>query len=114
MAAGVRIVCAGFSGRSRHGGHRVPVGAYLARYDPEAHDGQGWAEWTTDPGQALTLPDAVAAMRLHQAVPARRPVRPDGKPNRPLAAFTILIEPVPGEEADNDHDNPGEGKGRPG
>jgi hypothetical protein len=91
----VRIICAGLAGIALHGGNRVPVGAFLKSYDPEAHDGQGWAKWTTDPDDALLLADAVAAMQLWQTVPASRPVRPDGKPNRPLAAFTISIEDWP-------------------
>jgi len=41
-------------------------GQYLKAYDPEAHDGRGKAEWTAD--------------------------RPDGRPNRPLTAFTVTFD----------------------
>lgn len=70
-------------------------GAWLKFYDPEAHDGQGLVEWTEDPAQALRFSDQRAAWECYRRVPVRRPYRPDGKPNRPLTACTIGIEPLP-------------------
>lgn len=70
----------------------VPVGCYLASYEPEAHDGNGEARWTPNPGLALTFPTADEAMACYLAVPRNRPVRPDGKPNRPLTTFLIMFE----------------------
>ena len=32
----------------------VPVGSYLASYSPEGDQGNGVAEWTRDPAQAMT------------------------------------------------------------
>ena len=45
------------------------------------------------PTEALTLTAAEAA-EIYHAVPARTPCE-DGKPNRPLTAFTIVFVPVP-------------------
>lgn len=66
-----------------------PVGAYLAAYDPEANGGWGDAAWTADPAEALVFPGMEAAHECYRAVPVSRPVRPDGKPNRPLTIFAI-------------------------
>jgi hypothetical protein len=90
-----RIVCLGHTGIPRPGQPAAPVGQFLASYDPEAHDGQGWAEWTRDPAQAMTFTDSAAAMDCWRAVPASRPRRADGLPNRPLTAFTVAIERAP-------------------
>jgi hypothetical protein len=59
----------------------VPIGQYLASYDPEAHGGRGYATWTPDPAKAMTFRDAQAAHEFYQQVPRSRPVRPDGRPN---------------------------------
>ena len=69
----------------------VPVGCYLADYDPEGNDGHGLASWTPDPEQALTFATGAEAAACYRAVPRNRPLRPDGHPNRPLTMFTIMI-----------------------
>ncbi len=69
----------------------VPVGSYLASYDPEAADGNGAAEWTPDPTQAMTFATAEAATACYHAIPRNRPLRPDGKPNRPLTIFSVAF-----------------------
>jgi hypothetical protein len=70
------------------------VGKFLSRYDPEAHGGRGQAWWTADVADAWVFADAAAAFAAWQTVPVSRPVREDGKPNRPLTAFTISVEPA--------------------
>ena len=36
---------------------------------------------------------------LYAAAPANRPLRPDGKPNRPITMFNLMIVPAaPGQE----------------
>lgn len=70
-------------------------GAYLKSYDPEAHEGSGWATWTTDPSEALIFPDIRAATETWRAQSITSPLRPDGKPNRPLTAFSVRMEHVP-------------------
>lgn len=69
-------------------------GEYLKAYDPEAYDGRGWADWTVDPKKALQFDDKLTPWQLWNTIPKRRPVRADGRPNKPLTAFTITIEPL--------------------
>lgn len=84
----VVLVCAGFAS-----GNFCPVeGQYLKSYDPEAHDGRGDATFTRDRSEAMRFSDVVAALDLWKAVPKCRPLRPDGEPNRPLTAFSVLTE----------------------
>ena len=53
--------------------------------------GQGIAHWTRDPAQAMTFATAAAATECYRAVPHNRPLRPDGKPNRPLTMFSVAF-----------------------
>jgi hypothetical protein len=72
------------------------AGACLRAYDPKAEAGQGAVLFTRDPAEAmvLTMEEFHALFRL---VPKARPRRVDGKPNRPLTAFTLeLLPPVTG------------------
>jgi hypothetical protein len=69
----------------------VPVGSYLASYNPEGDRGNGVATWTRDPAQAMTFPTGAAATACYRAVPLNRPLRSDGKPNRPLTKFTVAF-----------------------
>jgi hypothetical protein len=71
----------------------VPIGQFLKSYDPEAHDGRGSARWTNNLNEALTFSSQVEAARLWRSIPRVRPKRSDGRPNRPLTAFTVLIGP---------------------
>ena len=67
---------------------------YLARYEPEAYDGRGLAEWTPTIDHAIRFPSHKAAMEAWMHVPITRPFRPDARPNRPLTAYTIAVEPI--------------------
>lgn len=69
----------------------VPVGSYLASYSPEGANGNGVAEWTRDPAEAMTFATAQAGTACYRAGPYNRPLRPDGKPNRPLTVFTVAF-----------------------
>jgi hypothetical protein len=69
----------------------VPVGAYLASYDPEGDGGNGIATWTRDVSRAMTFATGEAATACYRAVPLNRPLRPDGRPNRPLTMFTVAF-----------------------
>jgi hypothetical protein len=64
---------------------------------PPGATATGNAVWSHDPADAARFtPEELAA--LYKAVPANRPVRPDGKPNRPITMFTLMTVPVaPGE-----------------
>jgi hypothetical protein len=66
-----------------------PAGQYLASYDQET----GESVWTLDKDMAKPFPGALEAIEFWRQVLPSQPVRPwDGKPNRPLTAFTIEIE----------------------
>jgi hypothetical protein len=94
IAGPLVIRCLGLAGRLEHTADgRSPVGEYLAAFDPEARDGRGFATFTRELDRALVLPDVRAAWELIGTRPKARPTRPDGKPNRPLTAFTLQIVP---------------------
>lgn len=69
------------------------VGYYLVRYDPDGMEGFGLAEWSPDIAKALHFPTAVDVIQCWRQRSTVRPARDDGKPNRPLTAYSI--EPVP-------------------
>lgn len=77
------------------GGRQGPAGAWLKSYDPEAFRGRGSAEWTDDPTEALVFTEPVEAFRYWKQTSRTRPYREDGRPNRPLTAFTIEVVAVP-------------------
>lgn len=77
-------------------------GKYLKEYDPgrDGVDPSGrpmiaHIVVTDDPASAMHFIDAAHAWEEWKRIDPRRPIRPDGKPNRPLTAFTIDIGPVP-------------------
>lgn len=69
-----------------------PEGLFLKTYNPEAFDGLGDSSWTADCRKAMKFEDGVAAIKCYLQVPSNRPIREDGKPNRPLTALSIVIE----------------------
>lgn len=76
-----------------------PLNAFLAAFDVDAMDGIGSARLTGDIQQALRFPDHSAVIDAWMRQSTVRPLRADGKPNRPLTAYTI--EPMR-IAADND------------
>jgi hypothetical protein len=70
-------------------------GQYLRSYNPEAHGGLGSAEWVADIAQAQVYPTFRDAFEAWRQVPKSRPVRGDGRPNRPLTSFTVEFEVAP-------------------
>jgi hypothetical protein len=73
----------------------LDAGAWLASYDLNAHDGFGEAKATSDPAEALRFADAGAVFAAWKEQSTVRPLRDDGKPNRPLSAFTITAKALP-------------------
>jgi hypothetical protein len=69
-------------------------GHYLKSFDPDAYDGIGKVVLTPHEAEALTLGSAAEAMELWRKQSTVRPLRDDGRPNRPLSAFTIEIERI--------------------
>lgn len=74
-------------------GQPTPVdGKWLSFYDPRAFNGRGEIRGTHDPMQALAFPthgEAIITWQLGHGT------RTDGRPNKPLTAFTVSIEPLP-------------------
>lgn len=77
------------------GGETYPRPVYLEAFDLDAHGGRGFSALTADPSKALTWPDLADVLAAWKTVSRVRPTRPDGKPNRPLTAYTIEPERVP-------------------
>lgn len=80
---------------------RVDTGEYLASYDvdfvaeypppgtPEWM--RGIASWTHDLSEAMEFADLEAALLCRNQTPAAAPWRDDGRPNRPLTAYTLSL-----------------------
>lgn len=73
------------------------AGKYLKRYDaayinPDfGYDG-GWLEVTADIEEAQVFDSAPKALeKWREQAPPPYHLRPDGKPNRPLTAFTVEV-----------------------
>ena len=68
-------------------------GKFVKEYDPsyrlpgEEYDG-GLLEVTDDPSEALEFPSAKEALECWRR---EYGMRPDGRPNRPLTAFTVEV-----------------------
>lgn len=78
-------------------GQRHPYdGSYVVTYDPSvgSQPGECLLDVTRDPACARAFPTAMEAVAYTRQVDQRQPVRPDGRPNRPLTAFTLSIEPL--------------------
>jgi hypothetical protein len=63
-------------------------GQYVKEYDPRAYAGRGYLLTTPDESCARRFPDVEAAARYWRQ---SAEVRPDGRPNRPLTAWTVDI-----------------------
>jgi hypothetical protein len=68
-------------------------GAWLVSYDPAGCDGCGDGTWSRDPAEAARFTPQEWA-ELWTASPENRPLRPDGKPNRPITMFSLTIVPA--------------------
>jgi hypothetical protein len=74
----------------------VQYGPYLEWSDPDAKGGMGKDQWTDDPAKAKRFPDFAAAMECWKAQSTIRPFRTDGRPNRPMTAYSVA--PIKVEE----------------
>jgi hypothetical protein len=64
-------------------------GMYVASYDPDAFGGRGEIVFTGTLSAAKQFPDQAAAFECWRQRSTVEPSRPDGKPNRPLTAYTV-------------------------
>jgi hypothetical protein len=69
-------------------------GNYLEDYDPNANHGMGVIVSCQDISHAKRFSDTMAALECWKAVSLERPRRNDGKPNRPLTAYNIVLQQV--------------------
>lgn len=73
---------------------------YLKTFDPDVHAPDqpyptGRAEWTDKTDEALVFANHTDALLLWKTQATVTPLRPDGRPNRPLTAFTVTVERLP-------------------
>lgn len=66
---------------------------YLASFDVDARGGIGSEVLTDDIRKALLFETQHEAMLAWNTQSTVRPYRPDGKPNRPLTAYSMTVEP---------------------
>ena len=69
-------------------------GKYLQWYDPNGDELKDIGGWTDDPLKAMLFDSAEEALVCWRQVRTVDPVRPDGRPNRPLTAFSVIISQV--------------------
>lgn len=77
---------------------KVPPGAWLAEFDPDANDGRGMCRWSLDVRDAMQFASAVAAMDCYKTPSLVAPIRDDGQPNRPMTAATIEVVKIVAQE----------------
>lgn len=69
-------------------------GQMVKSYAPEAFEGLGDVETTSSLSEALKFDTLRKAVAFSRQPASNMPMRPDGKPNRPLTAFTLEFVPV--------------------
>src|SRR5262245_20975860 len=72
-------------------------GLYVKFLDPDIGHGKGFLDLTDDISEARVFATAGAAFAYWKLQSRRYPFRPDGKPNRPLTAFTCEFIKLEGE-----------------
>lgn len=76
-------------------GEEPPMPLFVEAYDPSTPDGAGDLLLTPFVDKAKGFATTAEAFELWRAQSETVPLRPDGKPNRPLSAFTVEIRPRP-------------------
>jgi hypothetical protein len=70
------------------------MGPYLEWSDPDANHGFGGERWTDDLAKAKKFKSFSEAMECWKAQSNVQPYRDDGRPNRPLTAFSVMPEKI--------------------
>lgn len=71
------------------------AGQYLETFDADAMDGRGFATFTDDLAKAMHFLSSEQAFTFWHTQSKVRPLRPDGKPNKPLTAYTVMLVRAP-------------------
>lgn len=72
----------------------VVYGDYLEWSDPNAKFGRGDEGWTSDIDRAKKFDTFDAAMKCWNTQSTLVPTRLDGRPNKPLTAYSITMEHI--------------------
>jgi hypothetical protein len=75
----------------------IVLGPYLEFSDPDARNGMGEDRWTDDISKAKRFATFTDAMECWKAQSKVHPFRSDGKPNRPLTAFSVQPQRIDDE-----------------
>lgn len=67
------------------------VGKYVADYTPHGNGGMGMLVLTDNPAEAKSYASPAEGMIAWKEPSKTHPLRADGKPNRPLSAYTITV-----------------------
>jgi hypothetical protein len=67
---------------------------WLKMADFDAAEGRGYIRFTDHQEDAQRFAGVGEAFEMWRKQSTRRPLRPDGKPNRPLTAFSITFDTV--------------------
>jgi hypothetical protein len=73
------------------------AGRYVMKYDPDFKGGLGFVGTTLDRSEALRFPSHSEAWQCWNSVSKVRPRRDDGRPNKPMTSYTVMVEPYEGE-----------------
>lgn len=76
------------------GGTTAYDGQFLKDFDFEANDGRGSIQTTTKIEEAKRFNSIAEAFDFYRQSPSCKPLRPDGKPNRPLTATNWTFRSV--------------------
>lgn len=68
----------------------LEIGAWLSAYDASAEP-EPTIEVSRIRSEAMAFENVLDALDCMGAVRQQDPVRPDGKPNRPLTAYTVMV-----------------------
>lgn len=68
------------------------AGPLVSYYNPDADGGRGAVRLTVEPTEAATFDTAAEAAEFYRQTSTVRPTRPDGQPNRPLTAYTVMLD----------------------
>ena len=70
------------------------LGKYIESFQHHTSDGRGLGTFTPDPRRAMQFATAPEAMAFWKMQSITRPLRSDGKPNRPMTAWHASILPM--------------------